>query len=147
MTGPPRRAVSPAFLIPLGVSALLGAIGGSAFSWAGPERAWNIFIAAFLWTLISAAGTTIGRFAGERLRRGQWRRGLWLALVQSLPLTTAFLIVAAITSRVALLPTSPVLYSSTLAVALPVAALGVLTSPYRGTGERRNRGTEEQRAK
>lgn len=129
---PPRPAISAAFLIPLGVSAVLGAIGGTAFRWAGPEQAWNIFIAAFLWTLISAAGTTIGRFAGERVRRGQWRRGLWLAHVQSFPLTTIFLLVAALGSaQAALLPTAPVLYACTLAVALPVAALGVLTSPYR----------------
>lgn len=130
---PPRPAVSPAFLIPLAVSALLGAIGGTAFSWAGPARAWNIFIAAFLWTLISAAGTTIGRYAAERVRRGEWGRGLRLAIVQSFPLTTAFLLVAALASAGAgLLPTAPVLYGCTLAVALPVAALGVLTSPYRG---------------
>lgn len=125
-------SVSPAFLIPLAVSAVLGAIGGSAFRWAAPAQAWNIFIAAFLWTLIAAAGTTIGRYAGERLRRGQWRRGLWLAHLQSFPLTTAFLLVAAAASAgAALSPTVvPVLYACTLVVALALAALGVLSSPY-----------------
>ncbi len=128
--------VSPAFLIPLAVSVALGAIGGSAFHWAGPLRAWNIFIAAFLWTLIAAAGTTIGRFAGERLRRGRWGRGLWLASAQSFPLTTTFLLVAAAASAGAALgPTVvPVLYSCTLLVALFVGALGVLTSPFVGEG-------------
>jgi Kef-type K+ transport system membrane component KefB len=123
---------SPAFLIPLVVSAFLGAIGGSAFRWTTPEQAWNIFTAAFLWTLISAAGTTIGRFAGERLRRSQWRRGLWLAHLQSFPLTTVFLLVAApLSAGAALVPSLlPVLYGATLAVALALATLGVITSPY-----------------
>lgn len=125
--------VSPVFLIPLAVSAVLGAIGGSAFHWAAPVQAWNIFTAAFLWTLIAAAGTTIGRFAGERLRRGNWRRGLWLAHLQSFPLTTAFLLVAALASAgAAFVPTVvPVLYACTLVVALALAAMGVLGSPYR----------------
>ncbi len=125
-------SVSPAFLIPLAVSAVLGAIGGSAFRWAAPLQAWNIFIAAFLWTLLAAAGTTIGRFAGERLRRGNWRRGLWLAHLQSFPLTTVFLLAAALGSAGAALGPSviPVLYACTLVVALALAALGVLTSPF-----------------
>lgn len=125
-------SVSPAFLIPLAVSAALGAVGGSAFLWAAPGRDWNIFIAAFLWTLIAAAGTTIGRFAGERLRRGNWRRGLWLAHLQSFPLTTVFLLVAAPASAGAALAPSviPVLYACTLVVALALAAMGVLTSPF-----------------
>lgn len=125
--------VSPAFLIPLAVAAVLGAIGGSAFSWAAPAQAWNIFTAAFLWTLIAAAGTTLGRFFGERLRRGHWRRGLWLAHLQSFPLTTVFLLAAAaFSAEIALGPTViPVLYACTLVVALALAAMGVLTSPYR----------------
>lgn len=125
-------SVSPAFLIPLAVSAALGAVGGSAFLWADPRRAWEVFTAAFLWTLIAAAGTTIGRFAGERLRRGHWRRGLWLAHLQSFPLTTVFLLVAAAASAGAALAPSvvPVLYACTLVVALALALLGVLTSPY-----------------
>lgn len=136
MSAPPSPAaptVSPAFLIPLGVGVLLGLIGGGAFRWAGPEQAWNIFTAAFLWTLISAAGSTIGRCAGERLRRGHWRRGLSLALVQHLPLTTAYLCAAALVAPRPgpLLAAAPVLYACTLAVALFVAALGVQTSPFR----------------
>jgi hypothetical protein len=129
--GRAAAAVSPAFLIPLGVSAVLGLIGGSAFHWAG-GRAWDIFIAAFLWTLISGAGSAIGRFVGERVRRGDWRRGLWLAVAQSFPLTTVFLLAAALAgAEPALLTIAPVPYACTLAVALTVAALGVLTSPYR----------------
>ena len=125
--------VSPAFLIPLAVSAVLGAVGGGALRWAAPVQGWNIFTAAFLWTLIAAAGTTIGRFAGERLRRGSWRRGLWLAHLQSFPLTTVFLLVSAAVSAGAALRLTvvPVLYACTLVVALALAALGVLTSPYR----------------
>lgn len=131
----PRRppAVSPAFLIPLAVSALFGLAGGAALRWLAPPQAWNLFTAAFLWTLIAAAGTTIGRYAGERLRRGQWRRSLWLAHLQSFPLTTTFLLVAALVSaETALLPAAPVLYACTLTVALSLFVLGVLTSPYRG---------------
>lgn len=124
--------ISPALLIPLVVSAILGAIGGSAFRWAVPQQAWNIFIATFLWTLIAAAGTAIGRFAVERVRRGQWRRGLWIAHVQSFPLTTVFLLVAALVSAGAVLVPElvPIVYAATLVVALSVAALGVLGSPY-----------------
>lgn len=125
-------SISPVFLIPMVVSGILGAVGGSAFRWAAPEQAWNIFIATFLWTLIAAAGTTIGRFAGERLRRGHWRRGLWLSHIQSFPLTTVFLLIAVATSAgAALLPSVvPILYTCTLIVALAMAAMGVLTSPY-----------------
>ncbi len=124
--------VSPAFFIPLAVSAILGAIAGAALRWAAPQQGWNIFIAAFLWTLIAAAGSTIGRFAGERIRRGQWCRGLWLAHLQSFPLTTIFMLVATLLSaRFTLLPTvMPVLYAATLVVALTLALLGVMTSPY-----------------
>ncbi|RRR74773.1 MAG: hypothetical protein EI684_06290 [Candidatus Viridilinea halotolerans] len=124
---------SPVFLIPLAVSAILGAIGGSAFQWLHPQRAWEIFTAAFLWTLISAAGTTIGRFVSERLRRDQWRRALWLAHVQSFPLTTIFLLVAIPFSLRAILVPSilPVLYGATLVEALALAALGVFTSKFK----------------
>jgi hypothetical protein len=122
--------VSPVFLISLAVSAILGSLGGVAFRMADPIPAWNIFIAAFLWTLIAAAGTTIGRFAGERVRRGNWRRGLWLAHVQSFPLTTVFLLVAASLGGALAPSVIPVLYGCTLVVALVMAAIGVLTSPY-----------------
>lgn len=122
--------VSPAFLIPLGVSAVLGVAGGMAFRWAGPEQAWNILTAAFLWTLIAAAGTTIGRFAGERVRRGNWRHGMRLALTQSFPLTTVFVLAAAVAGARGLFAAVPVLYGCTLVVGLSVGALGVLTSPW-----------------
>jgi hypothetical protein len=124
--------VSPAFLIALAVGLLLGLLGGSAFLWAAPRRAWEIATAAFLWTLISAAGTTIGRFFVERVGRGAWRRGLWIAAAQSFPLTTAFLLAAALLAGPGILPPSaPVAYAATLAIALLTGVLGVLTSPFR----------------
>lgn len=122
--------ISPIFLIALAVSAALGSVSGIAFRLAAPGPAFNIFMAAFLWTLIAAAGTTIGRFAVERVRRGNWRRGLWLAHVQSFPLTTVFMLVAAGLGGALSLTVVPVLYGCTLILALVMAALGVLTSPY-----------------
>lgn len=133
------RKISPAFLVALAVSALLGTIGGSAFFWASPGRAWNILIAAFLWTLISAAGTTLGRYVGERLRRGAWRRGLWIAGAMSFPLTTAYSLFAfslIATAEASLRPTPiiilPFFYGATLFLALSVGLGWVLTSPFRG---------------
>jgi hypothetical protein len=129
MSRPAR--VSPAFLIALGVGLLLGLLGGSAFHWAAPRRAWELATAAFLWTLISAAGTTIGRFFVERVRRGSWRHGLWIAAAQSFPLTTVFLLAAVLVAGPAILaPSAPIAYAATLAVALITGALGVLTSPF-----------------
>jgi hypothetical protein len=125
------RRVSPVFLIALGVSALLGLAGGSGFNWAAPQRAWEILTAAFLWTLISAAGTMIGRFFGERVRRGDWRRGLWIAAAQSFPLTTAFLLTASLVADFSIIPVAaPVCYAGTLTVALCTGVLGVATSPF-----------------
>lgn len=123
---------SPVFLLALAISAGLGVVGGGALRWATGPQAWNLFTAAFLWTLIVAAGTTIGRFFIERLRRGNWRHGLWLAHVQSFPLTTVFLLVAALISAGAALTgfAVPVFYASTLAVAVTLSLLGVLTSPF-----------------
>lgn len=122
--------VSPAFLIPLAVSALLGAAGGSAFAWSAGQRAWEILTAAFLWTLIAAAGTTIGRFAGERLRRGEWRRGLRIAATQSLPLVTVFLLCAAAVGAPVGPSVVPLAFGAALIVAGATGALGILTSPY-----------------
>ncbi len=125
--------MSLAFIVSLSVSAILGVIGGAAFRWTFPEQAWNIFIATFLWTLMSAAGTAIGRCSLERVRRGQWRRGLWIAHVQTFPLTTAFLITSAVVSagKIFVPELLPILYGCTLVVALTAAVLGVLASPYR----------------
>jgi hypothetical protein len=127
--------ISPAFVIAAAVSAILGGIGGSGFLWAVPQTAWNLFTAMFLWTLITSAGTTIGRYTVERLRRGEWRRGLRIAAVQSVPLVTIFLFVAALPAAVAgvdLAPrTAAVLYAGTVTVGLFMAVLGVLSSPYR----------------
>jgi hypothetical protein len=126
--------ISPAFLITFAVSAGLGLAGGSGFFWATPQRAWEIFTAAFLWTLISAAGTTIGRFFGERVRRGNWRRGLWLAAAQSFPITTVFLLVSTAVAALAgswiLIDAAPICYAGTLAVAICTGPIGVLTSPF-----------------
>lgn len=127
--------ISPAFLIAAAVSAVLGAIGGSGFLWAAPQTAWNLFTAMFLWTLITSAGTTIGRYAGERVRRGEWRRGLRIAAVQSLPLVTIFLGVALVPAGIAGVDlaarTAPVLYAGSLGIGLFLAVVGVLSSPYR----------------
>ncbi|MFQ3661935.1 MAG: hypothetical protein SNJ69_06020 [Chloroflexaceae bacterium] len=125
--------MSLAFIVSLSVSAILGVIGGAAFRWTFPEQAWNIFIATFLWTLMSAAGTAIGRCSLERVRRGQWRRGLWIANVQTFPLTTAFLVTSAVVSagKIFVPELLPILYGCTLVVALTAAVLGVLASPYR----------------
>jgi hypothetical protein len=127
--------VSPALLIAAAVSALLGAIGGSGFLWAMPQTAWNLFTAMFLWTLMTSAGTTIGRYAVERLRRGEWRRGLRIAAMQSLPLVTIFLAVAMIPAAAAGVDlarrTAAVLYAGSSGIGLFLAVLGVLSSPYR----------------
>jgi hypothetical protein len=126
--------ISPVFLIAIAVSCVLGLAGGSGFVWAAPQRAWEIFTAAFLWTLISAAATTIGRFFGERVRRNNWRRGLWLAATQSFPLTTIFLLTASVVAAMAgswiAAEAAPICYAGTLAVALVTGPLGVLTSPF-----------------
>lgn len=125
--------MSLTFVVSLAVSAFLGVIGGAAFRWTFPEQAWNIFVATFLWTLMSAAGTAIARCSLERVRRGQWRRGLWIANVQTFPLTTAFLITSAIVSagKIFVPELLPILYGCTLVVAITAAVLGVLASPYR----------------
>jgi hypothetical protein len=130
MSGAPRR-VSSIFLIALGASALLGLAGGSGFLWASPRRAWEILTAALLWTLIVAAGTTIGRFYTERVRRGDWRHGLWIVTAQTFPLTTALLLAAALVADFTIIPTAaPVCYAATLAVALVTGLPGILTSPF-----------------
>lgn len=125
--------MSLTFVVSLAVSAGLGVIGGAAFRWTFPEQAWNIFVATFLWTLMSAAGTAIARYSLERVRRGQWRRGLWIAHIQTFPLTTAFLITSAVVSagKIFVPELLPILYGCTLVVALAVAVMGVLASPYR----------------
>lgn len=123
--------ISLIFLIALTVAALLGIVGGTAFRWAASQRAWEILTAAFLWSLILSAGTTIARFYIERVRRGNWRRGLWLAGAQSFPLTTLFLLAASLVGGLTILPAAiPFCYVATLAVALLNSTLGVLKSPF-----------------
>lgn len=134
--------------IALAVSGLLGLIAGSAFLWASIERAWNIFLAGFLWTLISAAGTALLRCVRERLRYGDWRRGLQIGSVMTFPLTTLYLLMVGLTSagarsdlalladgssvarRPDLIAVAPVLYGITLLLAFFVGPLYALTSPY-----------------
>jgi hypothetical protein len=130
--------VSPPFLIALLVSAVLGLLGGSGFYWLGPTRAWNIFIAAFLWTLITAAGTTLGRYVGERLPRGRWRRTFWIASVMSFPLTAVYALIAfrLILGTPMAAPPQPAVvlpffFAATLLVALCVGLSWVLSSPFR----------------
>ncbi|MFV9505041.1 MAG: hypothetical protein AB4911_10810 [Oscillochloridaceae bacterium umkhey_bin13] len=126
-------SLSPAFVIALAVSSLLGFAGGAGLRWAGPEQGWNLFTAAFLWTLITMAGTTIGRFTVERVRQGEWRRAIRIALIQSLPLTTIFLIVATLLSTgEALSAAAPLIfYGVTVILALVLIVLGVVGSPFR----------------
>jgi hypothetical protein len=130
--------ITSQLLVALSVSALLGLIGGSAFYWAGPTRAWNIFVAAFLWTLIASAGTTLGCYVGERLPRGQWSRTFWVAGVLSFPLTIVYALVAfwLIHGTPLAAPPQPnsvlpFFFAATLAVALCVALSWALSSPFR----------------
>jgi hypothetical protein len=136
------------FGIALGVSALLGLIAGSAFFWADTERGWNLFLAGFLWTLISAAGTGLLRCVRERVHRDEWRRGMWIGAVMTFPLTTAYLLVFAlltagvtgdpvtlpnggvVAAKPELLVVAPICYAMTLIVALLVGPVYVLTSPF-----------------
>jgi zinc transporter ZupT len=130
--------IAPPLLVALLVSALLGLIGGSGFYWAGPTSAWNIFVAAFLWTLIASVGTTLGCYVGERLPRGQWWRTFWVAGVMSFPLTIVYALVAFWLIRGTPLAAPPqpnnvlpFFFAATLAVALFVALSWVLSSPFR----------------
>lgn len=126
-----RLRVSSVFLVSLAVSVILGLLGGSGFLYALPQRAWEIFTAAYLWVLIVSAGTLIGRFFYERVRRGNWWRGLWLAGVQSFPLTTVFLLAASAVAGATILSSALlVCYTSTLVIALSIGGLNVLTSPF-----------------
>ncbi|NJN19701.1 MAG: hypothetical protein HC822_27415 [Oscillochloris sp.] len=124
-------AFSPALLISLAVTTVLGLIGGLAFRGGNDMEAWNLFIAMFLWTLISAAGTIIGRFSIERVHRGDWQHGLRLASVQSFPLMICFSGIAALCGAPIVGSTIFILFGSTLIVALTVCILGVLTSPFK----------------
>lgn len=136
------------FGIALAVSALLGLIAGSSFLWADIERGWNLFLAGFLWTLISAAGTGLLRCVRERVRRDEWQRGLQIGAVMTFPLTTVYLLVVAlltagVTADTVMLPgggmvaakpdmlaVAPICYAVTLLVAVLVGPVYVLTSPF-----------------
>ncbi len=145
----PRDPQAPLiFGIALAVSALLGLIAGSSFFWADTERGWNLFLAGFLWTLISAAGTGLLRCVRERVHRDEWLRGLQIGAVMTFPLTTIYLLVVGlltagitgdpvtlpnggvVAARPELLVVAPICYVMTLIVALLVGPVYVLTSPF-----------------
>ncbi len=82
---------SAPWLVSLAVAAGFGLAGGSSVHWLPPAAAWNIFVAAVLWTAIGCSGTAIVRATTERLRRHDWLHGARLALGQTLPHAFAFL--------------------------------------------------------
>lgn len=138
-------------LVGLGLSTLLGLVAGSAFYWAVPERAWSIFLAGFLWTLMVAAGTALVRCVRERLGRGDWWHGLAVGCEMTFPLTTLYMLAVAlvtvglpanetaqvgsvlVATRPNLLAIAPVFYASSLVVGVVVGPVYVLTSPFRRT--------------
>lgn len=139
--------LSPALLVAMAVSVVLGLIGGSAYLWA-PERAGSLFMAMFLWTLLSATGTALARCVIERVRRGELKRGLLIGFEMSFPLTTCYLVTVALVSagapveaavpgadvltamRPDVLAVAPICYAATLVVALITGPLYALTSPF-----------------
>lgn len=132
----------------MGISSMLGLIGGSAFLWAGPDRAWDVFMAGFLWTLLVAVGSGLFRCFTERLRRGEWKRGIAIGCEMSFPLTTLYMVAAAlitalisedyvlhngtvVTSKPDMLLVAPLFYACTLVVAIVIGPVYVLTSPFK----------------
>jgi hypothetical protein len=147
---------SPAIPVAVAVSVVLGLIGGAAFVWGTPQRAWNAFFATFFWMLISVAGTSLVRCMRERVRRGEWRRGLRISCEMGFPLTTAYLATVALVSAAAgpamvpladgstvpsrpdMLVVAPVCFAFTMVVILLTGPLYAFTSPFRrATGDRR----------
>lgn len=136
-------------LIGMAISSALGLFAGSAFLWAEPRRAWSIFLAGFLWTLIAATGAALIRCMRERLLRGEWRRGAILGLVMLFPPTTLYMLGAALTSagiqaeqlaqgngvlvasKPDMLAVAPVFYSASLVIAFVVGPFYALTSPFK----------------
>ncbi len=135
-------------LVGFGVSSVLGVLAGSSFVWANPRQAWSVVLAGFLWTLIVAVATTIVRYVRERLRRGEWTRGLLVSFEMALPPVTIYMIAAGLMSMLApetetmlvsgvmmsarpdWLMVVPVFYAAALAAALVIGLLYILTSPY-----------------
>lgn len=145
------RRVSPLFIVVVAVGSVLGLISGSAFGWAPSGRAWSIFLAGFLWTMIVALGTTLARCLKERVRRGQWRRGLVLGCVMTFPPTTLYMLAAVLVSAglqaigavqpppvgapggpiTEILTIAPIFYATSLGMAVMTGPLYAWTSPFR----------------
>ncbi len=84
------------------------------------DRAWNIFLAGFLWTLLLATATALVRCVRERLQRGDRWNGM--EQVGNVMVTT----------RPYLLAVAPVFYASSLLVAIAVGPVHAPTSPFCG---------------
>lgn len=143
-----RLRVSKIQFAGLVISSLLGVVAGSAFLWAVPDRAWNIFLAGFLWTLLVAAGTAIVRCVRERVQHGDWWRGIAVGCEMTFPLTTLYMLAVAlvtagipagqlvqtgqmmVAAKPDLLAVAPVFYAASLVLAVVVGPVYVLTSPF-----------------
>ncbi len=141
--------VSAIHLVGLGISLILGLFAGSAFWWASPEQAWNIFLAGFLWTLLTAMGTAIVRFMRERVQRGDWWHGIAIGCEMTFPLTTLYMLGVVlmtlslpaggmveirglmVASRPHMLAVAPVFYTVSLVLAIVLGPLYALTSPFK----------------
>lgn len=144
-----RFRLSIIHLMGLGISTALGLAAGSAFGWAAPGQAWNMFLAGFLWTLIVAVGTAVVRCMREQVQRGDWWRGIAVGCEMTFPLTTMYMLAVAlitlrvpaesftqanglpITSKPDLLTIAPVFYTASLVLAILVGPGYALTSPFR----------------
>lgn len=136
----------------LALSTLLGLAVGVSFNYAGPVRAWDNLIAGFLWVLIVATAAALARFFRERVRRGEWRRGLAIMAEVTLLPTTVFILMvgvasigaaevatlpdgARVASRPNMLALAPIFYGVALVLALALGPLCILTSPFRAQPE------------
>jgi hypothetical protein len=131
----------------LAFSTIVGFIVGSSFMWANPEKAWNFFLAGFLWVLIISAGTGLARCVRERIQRGEWWRGLAVGCEMTFPTTTMYMLTVALASagaveattlangaslavRPDMLLIAPVFYAVALAMAVFIGPVFMLTSPF-----------------
>ncbi len=136
---------SAAQLVALGLCTLIGLIVGSSFLWTDLDRAWTNLVAGFLWVLVISAASSIVRFVRERIRRGEWRRGIALGCEMTFPTTTMYMLAIGMASlgaaemiRPDLLMVAPIFYSITLVLAVLVGPVYMLTSPF-GTLQTRPR--------
>jgi hypothetical protein len=124
------RPSSP-WLVSLAVAAGFGLAGGSSVHWLPPATAWNVFVAAILWTAIGCSGTAIVRATTERLRRNDWRHGARLAFGQTLPHALVFLSVAVPAGAPLRLSSVSAVLIGLLPPALLLLILLPLSSPFR----------------